>query len=74
MDFDAIMKFGGEKTGNSQRKNVAMLDTEEFDDNSSVSSSSTVRSDHMSVMGNEEMQVEKDSLLDQALEALYEKR
>lgn len=59
---------------NSQRKNAAMLDTDEFDDNSSVSSSSTVRSDRMSVMGNEEMQVEKDSLLDQALEALYEKR
>lgn len=51
-----------------------MLDSDEFDDSSSVSSSSTSRSDRMSVMGNEEMQVDKDSLLDQALEALYEKR
>lgn len=59
---------------NSQRKNAAMLDSDEFDDSSSVSSSSTSRSDRMSVMGNEEMQVDKDSLLDQALEALYEKR
>ncbi|KAK0575440.1 hypothetical protein LWI29_000600 [Acer saccharum] len=57
---------------NSQRKNAAMLDSD--DDNSSVSSSSTMRSDFMSVSGTEEVQVEKDSLLDQALDDLYEKR
>ncbi|XP_015900563.3 uncharacterized protein LOC107433737 isoform X1 [Ziziphus jujuba] len=59
-------------TGNSQRKNAAMFESE--DDNSSVSSSSTVRSDRVSVLGNEEMQIDKDSLLDQALDALFEKR
>ncbi|CAL2233953.1 unnamed protein product [Prunus armeniaca] len=56
----------------SQRKNAAMLDSD--DDNSSESSTSTVRSDRMSVAGNEEMQVDKDSLLDQAVDALFEKR
>ncbi|KAF4361320.1 hypothetical protein CsatB_007445 [Cannabis sativa] len=60
------------KPGNSQRKNAAMLDTD--DDNSSVSSSSTIRSDRFSVMETEEMQLDKDTLLDQALDALYEKR
>ncbi|BBG95163.1 interferon-related developmental regulator family protein / IFRD protein family, partial [Prunus dulcis] len=54
------------------RKNAAMLDSD--DDNSSESSTSTVRSDRMSVAGNEEMQVDKDSLLDQAVDALFEKR
>lgn len=58
--------------GNNQRKNAAMLDSD--DDNSSVSSTSTMRSDLISVSGNDEMQVEKDSLLDQALDALFEKR
>ncbi|GAV58194.1 IFRD_C domain-containing protein/IFRD domain-containing protein [Cephalotus follicularis] len=57
---------------NSQRKNAAMLDSD--DDNSSESSTSTVRSDLMSVYGNEEVEVHKDSMLDQALDALYEKR
>ncbi|XP_061969824.1 uncharacterized protein LOC133692717 isoform X1 [Populus nigra] len=57
---------------NNQRKNVAMLDSS--DDNSSVSSSSTVRSDLMSVSGSDDVQVDKDSLLEQALDALYEKR
>ncbi|KAK9946404.1 hypothetical protein M0R45_011871 [Rubus argutus] len=57
---------------NNQRKNAAMLDSD--DDNSSVSSTSTMRSDLISVSGNDEMQVEKDSLLDQALDALFEKR
>lgn len=56
----------------SQRKNAAMLDSD--DDNSSVSSTSTMRSDHMSVSGTEEVQLEKDTLLDEALDALYEKR
>lgn len=50
-----------------------MLDCSD-DDNSSVSSSSTIRSDRMSMVVNEEMQVERDSLLDQALDALFEKR
>ncbi|KAJ7966531.1 interferon-related developmental regulator 1 [Quillaja saponaria] len=55
---------------NSQRKNAAMLDS---DDDSSVSSSSTVLSDR-SVLGTEEVKLDKDSLLDQALDASYEKR
>lgn len=58
--------------GNSQRKNAAMLDSD--DDNSSVSSSSTTRSDRLSVLGTEEVQLDKDSLLEQALDALFEKR
>ncbi|KAJ6872050.1 hypothetical protein NC651_031223 [Populus alba x Populus x berolinensis] len=57
---------------NNQRKNKAMLDSD--DENSSVSSSSTARSDLMSVSGTDEVQVDKDSLLEQALDALYEKR
>lgn len=44
------------------------------DDTSSMSSSSTLRSDRMSVAATEDVQVEKDSLLDKALDALYEKR
>lgn len=55
---------------NSNRKNsAAMLDS---DDTDSVSSSSSVRSDMVSVgFGSD---VDKDSLLDQHLDALYEKR
>lgn len=64
--------MGSCKTGSSQRKHATMLDSD--DDNSSVSSSSTTRSDRMSVSANEEVQLDKDSLLDQALDALYEKR
>ncbi|KAA8528463.1 hypothetical protein F0562_035818 [Nyssa sinensis] len=56
---------------NSQRKNAAMLDS---DDDSSMSSSSTVRSDLMAVYGAEEVQLDKETLLDQCLDALYEKR
>ncbi|KAJ4701627.1 Interferon-related developmental regulator like [Melia azedarach] len=56
----------------AQRKNAAMLDSD--DDNSSVSSSSTMRSDFMSVSGADEVQLDKDSLLDEAVDALYEKR
>ncbi|CAA3005571.1 interferon-related developmental regulator 1-like [Olea europaea subsp. europaea] len=56
----------------SQKKNVAMLDS---DDASSVSSSSsTMRSENMVFSNVEEVQVDKDSLLDQCLDALYEKR
>ncbi|KAL2963832.1 hypothetical protein AAZX31_17G222900 [Glycine max] len=57
---------------NSQRKNAAMLDSD--DDSSSVSSSSTSRTDHISVSGNEEVHFDQDGLLDQALDALDEKR
>ena len=60
--------------GNNQRKNAAMMMLDSDDDNSSVSSTSTMRSDFMAAPGNDEMQVEKDSLLDQALDALFEKR
>ncbi|XP_022768664.1 interferon-related developmental regulator 1-like isoform X3 [Durio zibethinus] len=56
----------------TQRKNAAMLDND--DDNSSVSSSSTMRSDQMSVSGTEEVEFNKDSLLDEAVDALFEKR
>ncbi|XP_021662837.2 uncharacterized protein LOC110651748 isoform X2 [Hevea brasiliensis] len=58
---------------NAQRKNIAMLDSDD-DDNSSVSSSSTIKSDRLSVLGTKEVQLDKDSLLEQALDALYEKR
>nr|KJB58640.1 hypothetical protein B456_009G219300 [Gossypium raimondii]KJB58644.1 hypothetical protein B456_009G219300 [Gossypium raimondii] len=56
----------------TQRKNATMLDSD--DDNSSVSSSSTTRSDRMSVSASEEVEFNKDSLLDEAVDALYEKR
>ncbi|KAL1344996.1 hypothetical protein HN51_018789 [Arachis hypogaea] len=56
---------------NSQRKCAAMFDT---DDDSSVTSSSTSRSDMMSVYGGEDVQFYQDSVLDQALDALDEKR
>ncbi|KAA8537848.1 hypothetical protein F0562_027572 [Nyssa sinensis] len=56
---------------NSQRKNVAMLDS---DDDDSASTSSSVRSDLMLVSGAEEVQLDKDSVLDQCVDALYEKR
>lgn len=48
-----------------------MLDS---DDTDSVSSSSTFRSDPMLVSAVEEVQIDKDSVLDQCLDALYEKR
>lgn len=54
----------------SQRKNVVMLDN---DDTDSVSSSSTSRSE-MIVSGAEEVHVDKETLLDQCVDALYEKR
>ncbi|MED6132255.1 hypothetical protein PIB30_017328 [Stylosanthes scabra] len=56
---------------NSQRKSAAMFDT---DDDSSVTSSTTSRSDMMSVYGGEDVQCYQDSVLDQALDALDEKR
>ncbi|KAI4337053.1 hypothetical protein L6164_015510 [Bauhinia variegata] len=54
-----------------QLKRAVMFDS---DDDSSVSSSSTVRSDLMSVSETEEVQFDQDTLLDQALDALDEKR
>ncbi|XP_055810816.1 uncharacterized protein LOC129880684 [Solanum dulcamara] len=54
----------------SQRKNAVMLDS---DDTDSVSSSSTSRSE-MIVSGAEEVQVDRETLLDQCVDALYEKR
>ncbi|KAK7311378.1 hypothetical protein RJT34_09487 [Clitoria ternatea] len=56
---------------NSQRKSAAIFDS---DDDSSVTSSSTTRSDLMSVSGGEDVQFDQDSVLDQALDALDEKR
>jgi len=55
----------------SQRRNAAMLDS---DDTDSVSSSSTVGTENMLVSGTEEVQLDKESLLDQCIDALYEKR
>ncbi|XP_039039060.1 interferon-related developmental regulator 1-like [Hibiscus syriacus] len=55
-----------------QRKNSAMLDSD--DDNCNVISSSSVRSDQMSLSGTEEAVFYKDSLLDEAVDALFEKR
>ncbi|KAG5573416.1 hypothetical protein H5410_063182 [Solanum commersonii] len=54
----------------SQRNNVVMLDN---DDTDSMSSSSTSRSE-MIVSGAEDVQVDKETLLDQCVDALYEKR
>lgn len=56
--------------GSSQRRSAAMLDS---DDTDSVSSSSTTRSDMM-LSGLEEVQFDKETVLDQCLDALYEKR
>lgn len=58
--------------GSSQRKNVA--DTLYSSDTDSVSSTSTLRSDQMLVSAAFDLQLQKDSLLDQALDDLYEKR
>ncbi|KAK8298821.1 hypothetical protein V6Z11_D05G282000 [Gossypium hirsutum] len=55
-----------------QRKNMAILDSN--DDNSSVTSSSIVCSDQMSVFGTEEVEFNKESLVDEAIDALFEKR
>lgn len=54
----------------SQRRNAAMLDS---DDTDSVSSSSTTRSD-MLLSGLEDVQFDKETVLDQCVDALYEKR
>ncbi|KAL4566276.1 hypothetical protein LXL04_030390 [Taraxacum kok-saghyz] len=59
------------KQRRNQRKNAALLDS---DDTDSVSSSSTIPSDQMLGNGGEEVQIDKESVLDQSLDALYEKR
>ncbi|KAL8230965.1 hypothetical protein R6Q57_000743 [Mikania cordata] len=48
-----------------------MLDS---DDTDSVSSSSTIRSDYVMASAMEDLQLDKESVLDQSLDALYEKR
>ena len=58
-------------TGSSQRKGAAMLDT---DDSDSVSSTSTSRSENMLMSGADELQLDRESFLDQCVDALYEKR
>ncbi|XP_073031653.1 uncharacterized protein [Primulina eburnea] len=55
----------------SQKKNAAMLDSDDAD---SVSSSSTVQTDNMLMSRVEEEQVDTETFLDQCLDALYEKR
>ncbi|ESQ34082.1 hypothetical protein EUTSA_v10007663mg [Eutrema salsugineum] len=55
----------------SQRKNAPKDLFDSDDDTSSVSSSSTMRSERP---GMDEVQVHKDVMLDQSLDALYEKR
>lgn len=57
----------------AQRKNGVTLDSDD-DDSCSATSSTTMLSDTMSASGNEEMEVNKDSMLDEAVDALYEKR
>ncbi|KAD4385490.1 hypothetical protein E3N88_25658 [Mikania micrantha] len=59
------------KSSRVQRKNAAMLDG---DDTDSVSSSSTSRSDQMVRNGGEDVHTDKDSVLDQCLDDLFEKR
>ncbi|XP_047983601.1 interferon-related developmental regulator 1-like isoform X2 [Salvia hispanica] len=56
----------------SQKKFAAMLDSDDTD--SMSSSTSSMRFDHMTENGLDEVQVDKDALLDQWLDALYEKR
>lgn len=56
---------------NSRTKAAAMFDS---DDDSSVTSSSTAPSDLMAVSGTEDVQFDQESVLDQALDALDEKR
>lgn len=49
-----------------------MLDSDDTD--SMTSSTSSMRLDNMTENGFDEVQVDKDTLLDQCLDALYEKR
>lgn len=56
----------------SQKKFATMLDSDDTD--SLSSSTSSMRLDNMTENGLNEVQVDKDDLLDQCLDALYEKR
>ncbi|PIN20743.1 Interferon-related protein PC4 like [Handroanthus impetiginosus] len=56
----------------SRKKNAAMLDSDDTD--SLSSSTSSMRLDNMADSVIEEVEVDKDTLLDQCLDALYEKR
>jgi hypothetical protein len=56
---------------NSQRKGAAILDS---DDTDSVSSTSTVPSESVQASNAEEILLDKDSVLDQCLDELFEKR
>lgn len=67
------MAFMLNLAGNGQRKNIAMLDSDD-DENSSVNSSATIISDRMSMLETEEVQLDKKCVLEQALDDLYEKR
>lgn len=74
--MDSLIYFAGNLCfflfSESQRKNAAMFDSD--DDTSSVSSSSTMPSERVLNPGMDEVTVHKDALLDQSLDALYEKR
>lgn len=59
-------------SGSSQKKTATMLDSDDTD--SMTSSSSSMRLDNMTENDGDEVQVDKDTLLDQCLDALYEKR
>lgn len=69
LELDSPLIMG--KRG-SQKKSAAMLDSDDTD--SMTSSSSSMRLDNMTENGFDEVQVDKDTLLDQSLDALYEKR
>ena len=58
-------------TGSSQRKSAVMLDT---DDSDGVSSTSTSRSENMLMSHADKLKLDRDSFLDQCVDALYEKR
>lgn len=59
-------------SGSSHKKTATMLDSDDTD--SMTSSSSSMRLDNMTENDGDEVQVDKDTLLDQSLDALYEKR
>ncbi|RVX22624.1 hypothetical protein CK203_012775 [Vitis vinifera] len=69
-DFNSDFSYEIPNPCNSQRKKVSLLDS---DDDDSASSSSTSRSDLVLAQGIEDVQLDKESSLDQALDALYEK-
>lgn len=58
--------------GSSQKKTATMLDSDDTD--SMTSSLSSMRLDNMTENDVDEVQVDKDAMLDQCLDDLYEKR